>query len=274
MGAEFLRKKLDGPDDSDVDESQGEGAWIFLSHSSKDWPKCQRIRNMLEAKGHKPILFFLKCLEEETELDDLIKREIEARSWFLLCESENARRSKWVQEEVSYIKQFPDKYYETINLNSSVRTQIDRIDRLSKRLTVFVSSASKDRETYGKFKRSLKRRGYNVLDERELIAGNDNFASEMQQIVEQASVKGFVLFLMTMHSSQSAWCRRDIEIAFECGGNVVLILLEPFDAITQHLPHDFFVALQRKKCKWIDFSEGDFEPNMSELVSHMKSCAM
>lgn len=194
MGAEFLRKKLDGPDDSDVDESQGEGAWIFLSHSSKDWPKCQRIRNMLEAKGHKPILFFLKCLEEETELDDLIKREIEARSWFLLCESENARRSKWVQEEVSYIKQFPDKYYETINLNSSVRTQIDRIDRLSKRLTVFVSSASKDRETYGKFKRSLKRRGYNVLDERELIAGNDNFASEMQQIVEQASVKGFVYF--------------------------------------------------------------------------------
>ena len=27
--------------------------------------------------------------------------EIEARTWFLLCESENAKKSRWVQDEVA-----------------------------------------------------------------------------------------------------------------------------------------------------------------------------
>ena len=140
----FIGKRIGWPVNIAVDEFSDEGAWIFVSHSSKDWSKIKRIRNLLDSKGHKPLLFYLKCLEEESELDDLIKREIEARSWFFLCESENSRKSKWVGAEVAYIKQLPGKYYETINLNSSFEKQIARIDRLSIRLTVFVSSTSVD----------------------------------------------------------------------------------------------------------------------------------
>jgi hypothetical protein len=38
------------------------GAWIFLSHSNKDFEKVREIRNDLEQLGHRPLMFFLKCL--------------------------------------------------------------------------------------------------------------------------------------------------------------------------------------------------------------------
>jgi len=65
-------------------------AWIFVSHSSRDLEKVRRVRNAIEAAGGEPILFFLKCLSDHDEIDELIKREIEARNFFLLCDSSNA----------------------------------------------------------------------------------------------------------------------------------------------------------------------------------------
>jgi hypothetical protein len=107
--------------------SRPDGAWIFLSHSTKDWDEVRRVRNLLEEKGHRPLVFFLKCLTEHSELDDLIRREIDARSWFLLCDSESARQSSWVQAEVAYIKEMQGKYYEEIDLGRADRIP-DRSD--------------------------------------------------------------------------------------------------------------------------------------------------
>ena len=55
-----------------------EGAWIFVSHSTKDIVEVRAVRNALENMGHFPILFFLKSVSEHSELDTLIRREIEA----------------------------------------------------------------------------------------------------------------------------------------------------------------------------------------------------
>ncbi len=57
-----------------------EGSWIFLSHSHNDFEKVREVRNILEVQGHNPLMFFLKCLNNDDEIDDLITREIEARS--------------------------------------------------------------------------------------------------------------------------------------------------------------------------------------------------
>ena len=55
--------------------TDAQGAWIFVSHSTRDWDKVRHIRNSLEKRGHKPLLFFLKCLRDEPELDErLINR--------------------------------------------------------------------------------------------------------------------------------------------------------------------------------------------------------
>lgn len=76
--------------------------WIFLSHSNKNYEKVQQVRNMLEEQSLRPL--FLHCLSDDDEIDSLIKREIECRTRFILCNCENARRSHWVQKGMEYIK--------------------------------------------------------------------------------------------------------------------------------------------------------------------------
>lgn len=88
--------------------------WVFLSHSHEDYEKVRKVRDMLEDQHMRSLMFFLKCLNDHDEIDSLIKREIDCRTRFILCDSENARKSDWVKEEVKYIKD-QDRIYETIN---------------------------------------------------------------------------------------------------------------------------------------------------------------
>lgn len=55
-----------------------EGFWVFVSHSTKDFERVRLVRNALEDSGFRPILFYLKCLENENEVNGLLKREIDA----------------------------------------------------------------------------------------------------------------------------------------------------------------------------------------------------
>ena len=84
------------------------GCWIFLSYHGQDIQKVRKIRNEFERLGHNPLAFHLKCLRTDTEdgrreLDSLIKREIDAREWFVFCENSTADPSEWVEMERAYI---------------------------------------------------------------------------------------------------------------------------------------------------------------------------
>lgn len=39
--------------------------WIFLSHSSDDFNKVRKIRNYLEEKSYRPLMFYLKRKSDE-----------------------------------------------------------------------------------------------------------------------------------------------------------------------------------------------------------------
>lgn len=78
--------------------------YFFISHSNKDIKKVRIIRNTIEKQGKNPILFYLRCIKNKDELDTLLKREIEARRWFIYCESKNAEASEWVKKERAYIE--------------------------------------------------------------------------------------------------------------------------------------------------------------------------
>ena len=116
-------------------------AWVFVSHSNKDFEQIIRIRNKLEQLDYRPLLFFLKCLDDDKEIFELIKREIRARDRFILCDSKNSRASDWVQKEVAYIKSL-GRPYELINLDDG-DDEIDRcIARFDERSTVYIWSTS------------------------------------------------------------------------------------------------------------------------------------
>lgn len=122
----------------EIDDSN---AWVFVSHSNKDFEKIVAVRNKLEKLRYKPLLFFLKCLENDTEIFELIKREIKARDRFILCDSHNSRMSKWVQKEIDYIKSL-HRPYEIIDLDADESVINECIKRFDRRSSVYIWSTS------------------------------------------------------------------------------------------------------------------------------------
>ena len=112
-----------------------------FSHSNKDFEKIIKVRNKLEILRYKPLLFFLKCLEDDTEIFELIKREIKARDRFILCDSYNSRLSKWVQKEIDYIKSL-HRPYEIIDLDAEDSVINECIERFDRRSSVYIWSTS------------------------------------------------------------------------------------------------------------------------------------
>jgi hypothetical protein len=255
-----------------------DGAWIFLSHSTKDWDKVRRVRNLLEEKNHRPLVFFLKCLTEHSELDGLIRREIEARNWFLLCDSENARQSSWVQDEVAYIKNMKGKYYEEIDLDVAIEFQIDRIDRLSKRVTVFLSYDRNDAPYAHHIQQALIDHEYGVWMDTTALATGANWMQKITNAIDRAVERGFVIILLSPSAAKSQFSAYEIKYAFEKankaahGANIVPIMLYDPQAIHAAMPPAIQSLLGG--IKWFDFSRGDFDSNIATLIAHMKARPM
>ena len=85
-----------------------DGGYVFISHSHKDIAEVRKLRNRLEENGFEPLCFYLKCLTDKDEVDGLIKREIDAREWFVYVDSPNARDSEWVRKGTGVYQ--PDRY--------------------------------------------------------------------------------------------------------------------------------------------------------------------
>ncbi len=126
-----------------------EGTWIFLSHSSKDIAIIRKIRNEFEAAGKNPLAFHLKCLSTDTaegrkELLSLIHREIDAREWFVFCESENSRQSDYVRDEQAYVIESGKKKIFSLDLNCSFEAIQERIQEIIRLTKVYISCCADD----------------------------------------------------------------------------------------------------------------------------------
>ena len=78
-----------------------------------------------------------------SEINDLIKREIDCRTRFIICDSANSKASKWVQSEVNYIKS-QQRSYETVDLSKSDDEIKSQLDKLIKSTQIFLSYSRED----------------------------------------------------------------------------------------------------------------------------------
>lgn len=214
--------------------------WIFLSHSNKDFAKVRLIRNYLEERSCRPLMFYLKCLSNDEEIDDLIKREIDCRTRFIICDSENSQASKWVQSEVKYIKS-QQRSYETIDLSKSeedIKTQLDRLVRSTQ---IFLSYSHNDSNLVNVVYSHICK--YDIrcfLDAKELISGN--FQEQVDSAIHLAKEFGFIVFFASKHSLSSSYCMNEIQDAVKVGANLFILLLDEYakDNIKIYFPqaHD------------------------------------
>jgi hypothetical protein len=247
---------------ADSGEDSREGAWIFVSHSHQDLAKVRVIRDALEARGHNPLLFFLRCLGDDAEVDNLIRREIEARTWFVLCDSENARSSRWVLSELEIIKNLAEKVYEVIDLDSGLEDQLARIDRLSKRATVFLSYARPDEAIADRLRQALLDRDYAVWNPRTDLAPGDNWTNEIRRAVQNAMTNGLFVLLLSPAALESSSVQMELDYALELEaqlpGRLVPVLVSPIES--EMLPR---VVRDRN---WLMLTDDHFDQAVEVLI--------
>ena len=173
-----------------------EGAWIFLSHSNKDFIQVGRLRNELETQGHRPLMFFLKCLNDDSEIDDLIKREINARTWFIFCKSQNSKVSKWVRSEIAHVKSLRGKVYEEVDLDMPIATQVQAAKPLLRRASVFISYAIADRRIAQQLTNTLRAADFGVFTDLDLEPST-RWETEINSRLQEAVERGYVLIVIT-----------------------------------------------------------------------------
>lgn len=208
------------------------GGWVFISHSHIDIEKVRVIRNALERKGFDPLLFYLKCLEEECEIHDLIEREIKERDWFIFIDSENARNSQWVQQERDIVEALPDKKVFVLDLSKNIDQQIDFITR---QMTVFVSYTLKDKEIGQAIENALLERDYLVFDYNSISEGQ--WHSDVFDAIKMACEYGFFISVISENSVKSTSMMNELQYAMMAGGKTVPVYVG--DASLPNFQMDF-----------------------------------
>jgi len=250
-------------------EIQNQGAWIFLSHSHKDLEEVRFVRNAFEEMGHNPLMFFLKCLDDDSELDDLIRREIEARSWFVLCNSDNAKDSKWVQKEIEMIKSLKGKVFDTINLDEDPNKQLELIEEFSKRVTVFISYHLADREIAQKISDILTDNDFGVYDSQLLYSSQDR-----RNAIDLSVKKGFFLVLLSPKALGAREINLEIRAALKKLNEEInewkTSSIIPISLINPNEISKYLATYELWTHKFWDFSRGDMDENMAKLIEFLK----
>lgn len=213
------------------------GCWIFLSHSSKDIDKVRLIRNEFEKWGHNPLAFHLRCLSTDTEegrkeLDSLIKREIDAREWFVFCESPAASKSPYVAEEHAYILDSGKDMIWSLDMTLDIETILSSVRQICKDIEVYISYAHEDKSAANVLAGLLTEKDFSVwTPELMLKPGMNksgmNFADEIGDAIQRCSYEGFVILLISENSIKSEWIDREIAMLtnYTGGQDIIPVIL-------------------------------------------------
>lgn len=200
--------------------------WIFLSHSSEDFNKVRKIRNYLEEKSYRPLMFYLKCLESDEEIYDLITREIDVRTRFILCDSENARCSDWVKKEMDYISnQNPPRSFLCIDLSQSDDIIHRQLDSYVNQMNIYISYTSNHYDLFSKIRLRLNKYDLNVLPDLDSFESG-NYAYEIEKQISHAANNGYYIFLYSKDIVNSSFVAKEFKLADKLGANVLLFTLD------------------------------------------------
>lgn len=207
------------------------GCYIFLSHASANINIVRRIRNEFESLGQNPIAFHLRCLDEnykgrDEELWNLIYREIDAREWFVYCQSPEAKESDNVQKEYAYIKQAgKDKIWE-IDITEDWEVIRKKIHKIAADLEVFISYSREDMAVAKALKNVLVEADYSVWDpEYDMKTFGGTFTNQIGDAISRCAYKGFYVLIISDHSIRSKYVEAELEFATSQGAWIVPVIV-------------------------------------------------
>jgi hypothetical protein len=237
--------------------------WILVSHCHLDLAAVRRVRDELERQHGNPLLFFLLCLKEHDEVDDLIKREISARNFFLLCDSDAARKSEWVQKERAFVESLKDRKVYKLDLSWPWERQERVINDALSGATTYINYSHKDRNRVRPYIDSLVKNDFAVFDFAQMPAGV-SWRDEINRAIRGA-VDGYFISVLS-----SAWLQ-SLETLEEFRRYVgsttkppIILTLDPLPTLRNKLPPDL------QKFNILDFSEGNVADCEQQLLSALE----
>lgn len=246
---------------------------IFLSHSHKDVEKVRKIRDILEILNCEPLMFFMKCLDDNNvELEDFIKREIEARNIFLYCKSENSEKSEWVQRELEYIRSFDEKRLYEIDIETGFNIGIINllicIQNIIKSNKVFIVGSEIDKNIMHVISEYLTEKGMLTTGEdlKEKI-GLSNIEKLVKNIDEVIN-EGRFIFLCTPNIINSKMSLHIIEKVITEKGEYILVKLKGDKKIYDSLELNFYLGDNLKKC--IEIDKDITDDQLKEIYKKLK----
>ena len=222
-----------------------DNTYVFLSHSHYDFDKVCRLRNLLEAEGFKPLMFFLKAFENpkfEPMLKPILKEEIDKRERFILCRSENSRKSEWVRFEEDYVKS-KNIPYEVIDLDADENVQLEAIQFYRRRVSgyVYISYPRSQSPLAKVLYYKLQKEGFTTGLNYSLLI---NFQEHILKVIDKAAEEGYVLYLVD-GNRYGEWQRRELHYALEKSALVIPVIVAG-----ETLPDEFICELSH--VQWID----------------------
>jgi len=247
--------------------------WVFISHSSKDYEDVKIVRNYLERRGFSAIMFYLKSLEDSTKkvlTQDLIKWEIEARNIFVLCDSQYSRDSIWVRSEVDYVKKFPEKIYETIDMRNIKYNPYRKYKELSKlkdlivKSSLFLSYVKSDREQVNEVYSFLNQNGFQIFEDTQDIKQGDNIRFKIKSAIEETVGKGAVLMFLSQNVLNSNQFWNEKRMALDSDAFIMPILLDDVPL------YKFSAFSNFDDSKYMDVKDGFNDYEKKKLIQLIK----
>lgn len=201
-----------------------DGGWIFLSHSHLDIDRVRMVRNEFERLGFNSLAFFLKCLSDQDEIEGLIKREIDAREWFVYLDSKNARKSRWVKTELDYIKKTGKEHVFTIDLDVDLSKQMNDILWVKKQLQIYISYSHWDRPIMNRIANALIKKDFLVWTGENLSEGY-NWLDIIKEKIEATAYDGICMILISNHSLQSHFVYQELCYAMRKRGRILPVYI-------------------------------------------------
>ncbi len=250
---------------------------IFLSHSHKDLDKVRKLRDILESLEFEPLIFCLKCLDDNCdELEDFIKREIDARSVFVYCKSKNSEQSSWVQKELQYIRQSDFRRVYTIDIDRPLHktfvTLLNSLCKIIKNNTVYISFAYKDKMLGYSVEKLLDNNGYKCFNEYDLLNNSDDIKNVITQIVKN----GIFMPIITVNYMKSIPCLKELECLFSSIDYSIKPLVLPLIVKNNISDYDkfksnvFISKLLQINCLVLEFDEKIREVDKLAILSRLR----
>ena len=189
--------------------------------------------------------------KDDARLPELIREEIKARTWFVLCDSDHARASPWVQEEMAFVtSNKPKDTIVTIDLATDLDVKLDgdvppfvrKLRPLLKRATVFLSYVGSDRQIGVPNLRGALGAGLSsifgseAIETRYRLGGLAYDGGKLEEALEH----GFVLLLLSYDYLTNIWCKKERELAFKIlasrPSNIVPVIVRDADYVKRQLP--------------------------------------